>query len=186
MNKSTGGLVRLDRTSVKEGSLFLRLLSQSSCCCLCSSSMAVSKMLRGRALQRTALDVQVDEERVSGNHARYYVIVSNHLFPLRLERQPISAMSSFAKALSPALREIRILCCQTAQASAGTRYVHKGAISARNTNSNHHQSQFVVSEYPAIKKHNPDLPVLIREAAGTPARVFARFGAFLCPSARAC
>ncbi|KAI9566138.1 NDUFA2, NADH ubiquinone oxidoreductase 10.5kD subunit [Boletus coccyginus] len=65
-------------------------------------------------------------------------------------------MSSFAKALSPALREIRILCCQTAQASAGTR-------------------QFVVSEYPLIKKHNPDLPVLIREATGTPARVFARF-----------
>ncbi|KAG8221528.1 NDUFA2, NADH ubiquinone oxidoreductase 10.5kD subunit [Butyriboletus roseoflavus] len=68
-------------------------------------------------------------------------------------------MSSFAKALSPALREIRILCCQTAQASAGTR-------------------QFVVSEYPIIKKHNPDLPVLIREATGTPSRVFARFGAF--------
>ncbi|KAF8132434.1 NDUFA2, NADH ubiquinone oxidoreductase 10.5kD subunit [Boletus edulis] len=65
-------------------------------------------------------------------------------------------MSSFAKALSPALREIRILCCQSAQASAGTR-------------------QFIVSEYPFIKKHNPDLPVLIREATGTPARVFARF-----------
>ncbi|KAG6336219.1 hypothetical protein ID866_2870 [Astraeus odoratus] len=65
-------------------------------------------------------------------------------------------MSSFAKALSPALREIRILLCQTGQASAGTR-------------------QFVLSNYPVIKKHNPDLLVLIREANGTPARVFARF-----------
>lgn len=85
-------------------------------------------------------------------------------------------MSSFAKALSPALREIRILCCQTAQASAGTRYVDNGPLATRNINSNHHQSQFVVSQYPLIKKHNPDLPVLIREATGTPARVFARFG----------
>ncbi|KIM43692.1 hypothetical protein M413DRAFT_443601 [Hebeloma cylindrosporum] len=63
---------------------------------------------------------------------------------------------SFTKALSPALREIRILCSQTGAASAGTR-------------------QFILSKYPVIKKHNPDLPVLIREAQGTPARVFARF-----------
>lgn len=34
-----------------------------------------------------------------------------------------------------------------------------------------------MSNYPVIKQHNPDLPVLIREASGTPARVFARFGA---------
>ncbi|KAJ7472324.1 thioredoxin-like protein [Mycena latifolia] len=63
---------------------------------------------------------------------------------------------SFSKAFSPALREIRILCSQTGAASAGTR-------------------QFILSKYPAIKQHNPDLPVLIREASGTPARVFARF-----------
>ncbi|CAL1710588.1 unnamed protein product [Somion occarium] len=63
---------------------------------------------------------------------------------------------SFAKALSPAIREIRILCCQTGPASAGTR-------------------QFIASTYPTIKQHNPDLPILIREAKGTPARVFARF-----------
>ncbi|KDR79168.1 hypothetical protein GALMADRAFT_63476 [Galerina marginata CBS 339.88] len=63
---------------------------------------------------------------------------------------------SFAKAFSPALREIRILCSQTGPASEGTR-------------------QFILSKYPTIKKHNPELPVLIREATGTPARVFARF-----------
>ncbi|KAF8154596.1 thioredoxin-like protein [Crassisporium funariophilum] len=62
----------------------------------------------------------------------------------------------FSKALSPALREIRILCSQTGAASSGTR-------------------EFIISKYPVIKKHNPDLPVMIREATGTPARVFARF-----------
>ncbi|KAJ7596081.1 thioredoxin-like protein [Mycena floridula] len=63
---------------------------------------------------------------------------------------------SFTKAFSPALREIRIICSQTGAGSAGTR-------------------QFILSKYETIKKHNPDLPVLIREASGTPARVFARF-----------
>ncbi|KAE9402561.1 NADH dehydrogenase, alpha subcomplex, subunit 2 [Gymnopus androsaceus JB14] len=63
---------------------------------------------------------------------------------------------SFSKAFSPALREIRILCSQTGPASAGTR-------------------QFIQSRYSTIKDHNPDLPVLIREATGTPARFFARF-----------
>ncbi|KAJ3997614.1 thioredoxin-like protein [Lentinula boryana] len=63
---------------------------------------------------------------------------------------------SFSKAFSPALREIRILCSQTGSASSGTR-------------------QFILSRYPTIKDLNPDLPVLIREANGTPARLFARF-----------
>ncbi|KAK7436698.1 hypothetical protein VKT23_018953 [Stygiomarasmius scandens] len=63
---------------------------------------------------------------------------------------------SFTKAFSPALRELRILCSQTGPQSAGTR-------------------QFILNRYAAIKDLNPDLPVLIREANGTPARVFARF-----------
>ena len=37
MKRSTGGLVLLERTSVKDGSLFLRLLAQSSICRLSSS-----------------------------------------------------------------------------------------------------------------------------------------------------
>ncbi|GLB40995.1 putative mitochondrial ribosomal protein L51 / S25 / CI-B8 domain [Lyophyllum shimeji] len=63
---------------------------------------------------------------------------------------------SFTKAFSPALREIRILCSQTGPASSGTR-------------------EFILSRYATIKQHNPDLPVLIREATDTPSRVFARF-----------
>jgi len=54
------------------------------------------------------------------------------------------------------LREVRILFSQTGDASQGVR-------------------QFVLSTYPTLKKHNPDLPILIREAQGTPARAFARF-----------
>lgn len=39
--------------------------------------------------------------------------------------------------------------------------------------------QFIASTYPVLKQHNPDLPIMIREAKGTPARVFARFGALI-------
>ncbi|EJD41007.1 NADH dehydrogenase, alpha subcomplex, subunit 2 [Auricularia subglabra TFB-10046 SS5] len=66
-------------------------------------------------------------------------------------------MSSLARALSPSVKELRFLFCQQATASAGAR------------------RQYITSQYASIKKANPDLPVLIREANGTPARVFARF-----------
>lgn len=81
----------------------------------------------------------------------------------------------FTKALSPALREIRILCSQTGPASAGTRSANDYTTIGQLLKSVYRQ--FIISKYPIIKKHNPDLPVLIREAQGTPARVFARFGA---------
>ena len=35
---------------------------------------------------------------------------------------------------------------------------------------------FLQKSYPVIKKHNPYVPVLIREAFGVPARVLARYG----------
>lgn len=35
---------------------------------------------------------------------------------------------------------------------------------------------FIKTSYPAVKAANPELPILIREAVGTPARAFARFG----------
>ncbi len=37
-----------------------------------------------------------------------------------------------------------------------------------------------MSTYPALKKANPDLPILIREAKGASARLFARFGEAYC------
>jgi NADH dehydrogenase (ubiquinone) 1 alpha subcomplex subunit 2 len=91
-------------------------------------------------------------------------------------------MSVFTKAFSPAVREIRILFSQTGPASAGTRSAQVQAPYPYHNSCNPtlHRA-FVVSKYPVIKKHNPDLPVMIREATGTPARVFARFGKSLPP-----
>lgn len=36
--------------------------------------------------------------------------------------------------------------------------------------------QFVASNYAAVKAANPNLPILVREAKGAEARIFARFG----------
>ncbi|SGZ24074.1 BQ5605_C023g09697 [Microbotryum silenes-dioicae] len=65
-------------------------------------------------------------------------------------------MSVLRSALPSALRELRLFGCQSSPASAGLR-------------------AFIESSYPAIKKANPTLPILIREAQGVPARAFARF-----------
>ncbi|CEQ39427.1 hypothetical protein JCM21900_001408 [Sporobolomyces salmonicolor] len=65
-------------------------------------------------------------------------------------------MSALRKALPQAVRELRIFGCQSSPASEGVR-------------------AFIRSSYPSIKSANPDLPILIREAQGTPARGFVRF-----------
>ncbi|GAA5995623.1 L51/S25/CI-B8 domain-containing protein [Rhodotorula paludigena] len=65
-------------------------------------------------------------------------------------------MSALRKALPQAVRELRLFGCQQSPASEGVR-------------------AFIRSSYPAIKSANPDLPILIREARGTPARGFVRF-----------
>ncbi|KAI5479196.1 NADH dehydrogenase (ubiquinone) 1 alpha subcomplex subunit 2 [Pseudohyphozyma bogoriensis] len=66
-------------------------------------------------------------------------------------------MASILRKQVPAtLREVRVFGCQTSPASAGVR-------------------AFIKSSYPSIKAANPTLPILIREAAGTPARAFVRF-----------
>jgi NADH dehydrogenase (ubiquinone) 1 alpha subcomplex subunit 2 len=37
-------------------------------------------------------------------------------------------------------------------------------------------SNFLLKSYPVMKKHNPHVPVLIREAFGVPAKAYARYG----------
>ncbi|KAL8293384.1 hypothetical protein RQP46_000085 [Phenoliferia psychrophenolica] len=64
-------------------------------------------------------------------------------------------MSALRKAI-PGLKELRIFGCQSSPASAGVR-------------------AFIQSAYPAVKQANPEVPILIRESLGTPARAFARF-----------
>ncbi|GAA5944336.1 L51/S25/CI-B8 domain-containing protein [Sporobolomyces koalae] len=65
-------------------------------------------------------------------------------------------MSALRKALPASVRELRVFGCQQGSGSEGVR-------------------QFIQQSYPSIKKANPDLPILIREAHGTPARGFVRF-----------
>ncbi|GAA5837041.1 hypothetical protein JCM9279_007740 [Rhodotorula babjevae] len=65
-------------------------------------------------------------------------------------------MSALRKALPQAVRELRLFGCQQSPASEGVR-------------------AFIKTAYPAVKQANPDLPILIREAHGTPARGFVRF-----------
>ena len=79
--------------------------------------------------------------------------------------------------ISPALRELRFLFSQSGPASAGTRYSLCSHPFCSSTLIIISFRQFVLAHYSSIKQHNPDLPVLIREAKGTPARAFARFGA---------
>ncbi|KAL1928653.1 hypothetical protein VTP01DRAFT_2439 [Rhizomucor pusillus] len=65
-------------------------------------------------------------------------------------------MSALRSQLGKSLKELRVHFCQTSPASNGLR-------------------EFVAQNYTAIKKANPELPILIREASGAEARVFARF-----------
>ncbi|KAJ3022221.1 ndufa2, NADH:ubiquinone oxidoreductase 10.5kD subunit [Thoreauomyces humboldtii] len=63
---------------------------------------------------------------------------------------------SWRPLLSKNLKELRIHLCQTSSGSNGTR-------------------EFILKEYAAIKKENPNFPVLIREAAGIEAKAYGRY-----------
>ncbi|KAG9236097.1 NADH-ubiquinone oxidoreductase 10.5 kDa subunit [Amylocarpus encephaloides] len=60
-------------------------------------------------------------------------------------------------AFSQTLKEVRFLFCQTGEKSASTR-------------------TFLARAYPTMKKSNPNTPIMLREAAGTSPKVYARFG----------
>ncbi|CEP18962.1 hypothetical protein [Parasitella parasitica] len=64
-------------------------------------------------------------------------------------------MSAFKSQLK-GLKELRLQFCQTSPSSSGLR-------------------DFVAKNYVDIKKVNPELPILVREASGVEARAFARF-----------
>ncbi|KAK6537769.1 hypothetical protein TWF694_010678 [Orbilia ellipsospora] len=59
-------------------------------------------------------------------------------------------------AFSKQLKELRFHLCQTSTASSPLR-------------------SFITKSYPSMKKTNPEIPILIREAQGVPPRVFARY-----------
>ncbi|KAM5346817.1 hypothetical protein ACJ41O_009822 [Fusarium nematophilum] len=59
-------------------------------------------------------------------------------------------------AFTKSLREVRFLLCQTSEQSAAVR-------------------SFLMRAYPTMKRNNPNVPILIREAAGTQPKVYARY-----------
>ncbi|KAJ2323284.1 hypothetical protein IWW51_003832, partial [Coemansia sp. RSA 2702] len=61
-----------------------------------------------------------------------------------------------ARAFSKSLKELRVHFSQTSPTSTGLR-------------------DFIVKAYPGLKKSNPGLPILIREASGVESRIIARF-----------
>ncbi|KAG8167126.1 hypothetical protein KVR01_002815 [Diaporthe batatas] len=59
-------------------------------------------------------------------------------------------------AFTRSLKEVRFLFCQTSEQSAATR-------------------AFLTKSYPTMKKHNPSIPIMLREAQGTSPKVYARY-----------
>ncbi|KAK0717154.1 thioredoxin-like protein [Lasiosphaeria miniovina] len=59
-------------------------------------------------------------------------------------------------AFTKTLKEVRFLFCQTGEHSAATR-------------------SFLTRAYPIMKKNNPSIPIMLREAAGTQPKVYARY-----------
>ncbi|KXS18875.1 NADH:ubiquinone oxidoreductase 11 kDa subunit [Gonapodya prolifera JEL478] len=59
--------------------------------------------------------------------------------------------------LAPVIQELRVHLSQNGSGSAGLR-------------------NFILNNYPALKSANPELPILVREAQGVEARLFARYG----------
>ncbi|KAK4136998.1 NADH dehydrogenase, alpha subcomplex, subunit 2 [Trichocladium antarcticum] len=59
-------------------------------------------------------------------------------------------------AFSKGLKELRFLFCQTAEQSSATR-------------------SFLTRAYPIMKKNNPSIPIMLREAQGTIPKVYARY-----------
>ncbi|CAG9941455.1 hypothetical protein V2G26_017784 [Clonostachys chloroleuca] len=59
-------------------------------------------------------------------------------------------------AFAQSLKEVRFLFCQTSEQSAAVR-------------------SFINRAYPTMKKNNPTIPILVREAQGTIPKVYARY-----------
>jgi hypothetical protein len=77
------------------------------------------------------------------------------------------------------LKELRFLFCQTSSHSEATRSVYTIFFSVSGSHSNSgfgYCRAFINRAYPTMKKNNPYVPILIREASGTEPKIFARYG----------
>lgn len=87
---------------------------------------------------------------------------------------------SLSKAVSPALKEIRLHLCQSSPSSSGVRSVPQPHLSICLQEADSRRtppSQFILNSYPALKQAHPDLKILVREAKQIQPKVYARFGA---------
>ncbi|KFA62314.1 hypothetical protein S40285_06546 [Stachybotrys chlorohalonatus IBT 40285] len=83
-------------------------------------------------------------------------------------------------AFSKGLREVRFLFCQTSEHSTAVRYVCHLASAHLLMRKSLMQPPplartFLNRAYPTMKKNNPQIPILIREASGTVPKVYARY-----------
>ncbi|KAK7985092.1 hypothetical protein PG996_005667 [Apiospora saccharicola] len=111
----------------------------------------------------------------------------------------MSGKYAFAKSL----KEVRFLFCQTGEHSAATRYgqstiddsarvgspnpsprkLRNGQLRRKRDDApasetkltRHVYRSFLLRAYPTMKKNNPQTPIMMREAAGTLPKVFARY-----------
>jgi len=94
-------------------------------------------------------------------------------------------------AFTQTLKEVRFLFCQTAEHSAATRYASSpptllSAMVPLPRCASHIiltigafpplRRSFLTRAYPIMKKNNPSTPIMLREAAGTLPKVYARYG----------
>lgn len=167
--------MRRARTSAKEGSLFFLLCVQSS---TCFSSIVGDErcwvVTGGR--RRSAADGERGRETTT-----HFNVVAGKLRTPR----PL-ATTTYSKDVD--VGKSSLSCRARNKDSLLPDFTSLSRNAVRHAFHNQHMSMsltdapasrsFIQSAYPTIKRHNPDLPVLIREANGVPARIFARFGTF--------
>src|ERR1700730_13083893 len=88
-------------------------------------------------------------------------------------------------AFTSSLREVRVHLCHSSPASEATRYVPLSPYgmllnfrkaSGSNANPFAIDRSFLKRAYPTMKKNNPNIPILIREATGIEPKGWARYG----------
>ncbi|CAN9451230.1 unnamed protein product [Alternaria sp. RS040] len=80
-----------------------------------------------------------------------------------------------SKAFGNGLKELRFLFCQTSEHSAATSNTEEHKKEHRTSWADGTYRNFLTRSYPAMKKANPSVPIMIREASGTQPTVYARF-----------
>jgi hypothetical protein len=96
-----------------------------------------------------------------------------------------AAIMSGRYAFAKGLKEVRFLFCQTGDHSSATRCVIPSSSLGNPTlTSTCAPRSFLTRAYPIMKKNNPAIPIMLREAQGTLPKIYARYGRCSCLSAR--